>query len=189
MDFITFKNYKSAKVIQDILIYPLKINNDSSGVLVETLRSDWKEIYGLGREFAMQYYSITESEVARDEDIWHYHPTQEDRFLVAQGAILVAVADKRMESSTNGLINLFYMQADNDPYILLIPKNTLHGFMVVSENSAILLNYPTRLYSPTEEGRMPFKDAGVVFPEGKMFSWENVRQEFPKFYASVNAQH
>lgn len=190
MDFITLNSLKSFKLINDVLLYPLKINRDASGVLVETLRVDWKGIYGKGREFVMQYYSITQSGLARDEDVWHYHPTgQEDRFLLVQGAIVVAVADNRQGSSTHGLLNLFYIQADRGPYILLIPKRTLHAFMVVSDNPAIMLNYPTRLYNPAEEGRIPFKDAKVALADKKIFTWEKVRQEFPKFYSSINAQH
>ena len=57
MDFISLSNLSSSKLIKDVLIYPLKINKDASGVLVETLRVDWKGIYGKDREFAMQYYS------------------------------------------------------------------------------------------------------------------------------------
>lgn len=181
MDFIAFDSLNSAKLIEGVLTYPLKINKDASGVLVETLRTDWKGIYGHGREFTMQYYSITESGIARDEDVWHLHPiVQEDRFLVAQGAIITSIADNRVGSATNGLLNLFYMQADKDPYILLIPKGTLHGFMVVSEKPAILLNYPTSLYNPAEESRVPYKDANVRLPTGEMFTWEKVRLEFPK---------
>lgn len=190
MDFITLNNLASSKLINDVLVYPLKINKDASGMLVETLRRDWKHIYGPGREFAMQYYSVTPSDIARDEDVWHYHPTvQEDRFLVVQGAIIVAIADNRVDSSTKGVLSLFYMQADNNPYILLIPKKTLHGFMVVSKNNAILLNFPTQLYNTSEEGRISYKDASVMFSDGKPFSWNKVREEFPKFYSSINAQH
>jgi len=182
MDFITLENQKNSKLIEDIILHPLKINKDESGILVETLRSDWQGIYGSGREFKMQYYSVTPSGMARDEDVWHYHPTvQEDRFLVGQGAIIVAVADNREDSETMGILNLFYMQADSDPYILLIPKRTLHGFMVVSKGSAMLLNFPTSLYNPKEEVRVPYADAKAAFPDGEMFSWEKVRQEFPKF--------
>lgn len=189
MEFILLSNLNLAKLIKDVLVYPLKINKDASGILVETLRTDWKGIYGPGREFAMQYYSVTENGIARDEDVWHYHPTvQEDRFLVAQGAIVAAVADNRVKSPTNGLLNLFYMQADQDPYILLIPKKTLHGFMVVSDKPAILLNYPTGLYNPAEEGRIPYSNARAMV-DGEMFSWDRVRKEFPKFYSSINAQH
>ncbi|MEK7572816.1 MAG: dTDP-4-dehydrorhamnose 3,5-epimerase family protein [Patescibacteria group bacterium] len=179
MELITLKNKDKVTLIDDIIIHPLKVNRDESGVLVETLRKDWKDIYGLGREFSMQYYSITDSGVARDENVWHYHPTvQEDRFLVAFGEIVTAVADNRYDSSTNGLLNLFYMQADQEPYILLIPKNTLHGFMVVSRAPAVLLNFPTSLYNPKEEERIPYSEALVKLPNGPLFNWNQVRKLF-----------
>lgn len=179
MDLITLENKDQKKLIKDVLLFPLKINKDASGVLVETLRSDWKEIYGTGREFAMQYYSVTPSGMARDENVWHYHPTvQEDRFLVVQGSIVAAVADNREGSETRGLLNLFYMQADKNPYILLIPRKTLHGFLVVSNEPAIMLNFPTALYNSKEEGRIPYKEAQVKDNEGgSLFSWQKVRQE------------
>jgi len=181
MEFITLRNKDNSHLVKDVLLYPLKINQDECGLLVETLRSDWKIIYGTGREFAMQYYSITASGVARDEDVWHYHPTiQEDRFLVVQGAIVTAIVDNRRDSPTCGYLNLFYMQADKDPYILLIPKQTLHGFLVISKNPAVLLNFPTALYNKKEEGRIPYAQAQVKLPDGSLFSWSKVRHKFFK---------
>lgn len=183
MKFITLKNKENVKLIKDVLLHPLKINKDDSGILVETLRTDWKGIYGLGRGFAMQYYSVTSPGLARDENVWHYHPTvQEDRFLAVAGEIITAVADPRKDSPTNGLLNLFYMQAKSDPYILLIPKQTLHGFMVVSSVPAILLNFPTTLYNPKEEGRISYKEAGVKLSNDTLFNWDLVRS----FYQKIN---
>ncbi len=179
MEFVTLANKGNVTLIKDVLMYPLKVNRDESGILVETLRVDWKEIYGPGREFAMQYFSVTESGIARDEAVWHYHPQQEDRFLVAQGEIVAAVADSRESSPTNGLLNLFYMKSSIDPYMLLIPKQTLHGFIVVSSVSATLLNFPSALYNPKEEKRIPYQDAQVKIPDGTLFSWDLVRKEFP----------
>lgn len=179
MEFITLKNKNSVRLVKDVLLYPLKVNKDESGILVETLRTDWKDIYGKDREFAMQYFSVTDSGVARDEDVWHYHPTvQEDRFLVAYGEIVVAVADNREESPTKGLLNLFHMQAEVDPYILLIPKKTLHGFMVVSKTPAVLLNFPTSLYDPKEENRVPYEQAGIKLEDGTLFNWDIVQKLF-----------
>lgn len=180
MNFITLKNKNTTQLIHDVIIHPLKINQDESGgILVETLRTDWKEIYGKGREFAMQYYSITNSGIARDENVWHYHPTiQEDRFLVVLGEIVVAVSDNRPRFSSYGLLNLFYMQAERDPYILLIPKQTLHGFLVVSREPAILLNFPTVVYNPKEEGRIPHAEAQVKLSDKSLFSWDKVRKVF-----------
>ena len=180
MDFITFKNKENRRLIKDVILYPLKINKDASGVLVETLRSDWQEIYGPEREFKMQYCSITPSGMARDENLWHYHTLQEDRFLVAQGTIVTAIADNRKGSQTHGLLNLFYMEAYKDPYILLIPKKTLHGFMTVSKPSAMLLNYPTALYNPKDEVRIAYSEVNIKASDGSLFSWESVRKKLSK---------
>lgn len=184
MKFITLANKSSSNLVKDVLMYPLKVNRDESGILVETLRTDWKEIYGKNREFVMQYFSVTDSGVARDETVWHYHPTQEDRFLVAQGEIVVAIADNRQSSKTFGLLNLFHMKADINPYILLIPKETLHGFLVVSQTSAVLLNFPTSLYSTSEEQRLPYNRAQIKESDGSLFSWDQVREEFLPKHAS-----
>ena len=179
MEFITLVNKDSVTLVKNVLIHPLKVNRDESGILVETLRTDWKEIYGAGREFAMQYFSVTKPGVARDETVWHYHPQQEDRFLVAQGEIIVAVVDNRQNSKTFGLLNLFHMEADKDPYILLIPKGTLHSFLVVSHTPAVLLNFPTLLYDASEEQRISYDKAQIKESDGSLFSWDHVRSKFP----------
>lgn len=178
MEFISLANKNNINLVKDVLMHPLKVNRDESGILVETLRTDWEGIYGKNREFAMQYFSVTESGIARDENIWHYHTTQEDRFVLAQGAIVAAVADNRQNSKTLGLLNLFHMKADNDPYMLLIPKGTLHSFLVVSSAPAVLLNFPTLLYNPSEEHRMSYQEAQIKTPDGSMFSWDQVRSKF-----------
>lgn len=178
IELITLDNLSKAKLIHDILVYPLKVNRDESGVLIETLRSDWQRIYGKGREFAMQYFSVTDPGIARDENVWHFHPTkQEDRFLVVYGEVITAVADNREDSPTKGLLNLFQMKSDEKPYIVLIPKGTLHGFMVASKTPAVLLNFPTTLYDPNEEGRIKYEDAKVVLEDGTIFSWDLVRKD------------
>jgi dTDP-4-dehydrorhamnose 3,5-epimerase len=177
MEFINLTNKDSVKLIDGVIMHPLKVNKDDSGVLVETLKTDWTEVYGQNREFAMQYYSITPSGLARDEDVWHFHPTvQEDRFVLISGEIIVAIADKREESETKDVLNLFQIKAQEDPYLLLIPKGTLHGFFVSSKEQAIIVNFPTALYNPEEEGRMPFKEADVRLPDGTLFSWDVVRK-------------
>ncbi len=177
MEFITLKNKDSKKIIKDVIMYPLKVNKDDSGVLVETLKTNWPDIYGKGREFAMQYYSVTPPGMARDEDVWHFHPTvQEDRMGVIQGEVIIAIADKRENSETKDVVNLFRINALEDPYLLLIPKNTYHAFLVSSKEPAILFNFPTALYNPKEEGRKPFSEVGVKLSDGTPFSWDLVRK-------------
>ena len=179
MELITLENKSSVKLIKDVVMHPYKVNEDASGVLVETLKKDWNDVYGQGREFFMQYYSETPSGLARDENVWHYHPTiQDDRFSVVKGEIIVAIGDNRKDSETKELLNLFYINARKDPYMVLIPRKTLHGFMVVSKEPAILINFPTGLYNPKEEGRIPYQDVQMKMSDGTPFSWDLVRKEF-----------
>ncbi len=168
-------------LIADVICYPLKVNRDASGILVETLKTNWSEVFGNERPFAQNYYSLTPSGTARDENVWHQHPNQEDRFVVIQGDIVVAIYDWRKESQTYGKLNLFKMgesEGDDGQYLLLIPKNTLHGFCVISKKSALLLNFPTLLYNPQEEGRISHQEAEVKTDDGTLFTWEKVRKSF-----------
>lgn len=179
MDFITLVNKDSQRIINDVVMHPYKVNADESGILVETLRKDWDDIFDEEHKFYMQYYSETPSGVARDESVWHYHPTvQDDRFSVVKGEIVVAIGDLREDSSTRGLLNLFYINARENPYLLLIPRKTLHGFMVVSKEPAILINFPTGLYNPKEEGRIPYESAKIKLDDEQLFNWDLVRQDF-----------
>ncbi len=180
LPLFNLKNQKG--LIEDVYIHPLKVNRDGSGILVETLKTNWPaEIYDPDkRPFAQQYYSVTAPGIARDESEWHVHKNQEDRFLCPKGNIIVAIFDNRTGSSTASSLNLFEMgegQGDDGQYIVLIPKNTLHGFMVVGDEDALLLNFPTQLYNSEDEGRIPHAEANAKV-DGEIFSWEIVRLNY-----------
>lgn len=180
LDIFDLSKLNSYKLIKDVIIHPLKVNRDPRGYLVETIKSDWIDIFGKNLPFAQNYYSITQSNVARDEERWHVHPTKQiDRFVVSLGQIVVVMYDWRQDSPTHGLLNLFHMgelNQDKGYYNLLVPQNVLHGFLVVSKTNAMILNYPTTLYDSQEEGRIPFNR--VNFGENEHFSWNLVRKLF-----------
>ena len=165
--------------IHDAVGRQLRVNRDASGSLVEILRTDWPDIYRAGdREFAQTYYSSTPPGLARDETVWHVHDEQEDRFVVAAGSVVLALWDGREDSPTKGVLDLLPMGAhmdDGSQYSVLIPKRVHHGFMVIGDRPAILLNSPTRLYNPRDEGRDPFDQVRAVFDDGSKFSWQAVR--------------
>ncbi len=163
-------------LIKDVVVYPLKVNRDSRGILVEVLKTNFKKLYSPHYQFAQCYYSITKPGTARDKDRWHFHPTKQiDRFVVIKGDIVIALYDWRKDSKTYGKLNLFKMgesQGDSGQYTLLIPQNVLHCFKVLGKKEAILLNFPNTLYDPKEEGRIPFKK--VKLSDGSYFSWNKV---------------
>ena len=165
--------------VQDAVARRLRVNRDESGTLVEILRTDWPDIYDPDtRAFAQTYYSVTPAGLARDEDEWHVHQHQEDRFIVAAGSIVLALWDGRPESPTQGTLDLLPLgkiSGDDAQHCVLIPRLVHHGFMVVGDKPAVLLNSPTRLYNPDDEGRDAFADVGARFDDGRPFSWEAVR--------------
>lgn len=168
--YIDLSNQKN--LIDGVIVRKLILHKDKTGSLVETLRSDWQDVYnGNDLNFAMQYMSITPSAVARDEDTWHVHKHQKDRFICAAGRIVTAVFDPRQNAKTKGQLNLFIMgpKSENEMYLVVIPQNTYHGFMAISKEPAYLLNFPTRIYNPQDEGR--------VAHSGEL-DWSRVRNDF-----------
>ena len=98
---------------------------------------------------------------------------------MAAGDIILALWDGRDGSPTAGMLDLLPMgqsQPDDAHYTVLIPRLVHHGFMVSGDRPAILLNSPTQLYNPSDEGRDPFTEVGATFDDGRRFTWQAVRE-------------
>lgn len=166
-------------LVAGVVVRRLKVNRDPRGILVETLRTDWPDVYDPAtRPFTQTYFSVTHPNVARDEDRWHMHHHQEDRFVVLQGDLVLAIADQRADSPTRGVLNLFRFgesNGDDGQIEVLVPRDTLHGYVVVGTKPAVLINYPTQLYNPSDELRIPFAEADVRLADGERFTWDWVR--------------
>lgn len=179
LNFLTDQDQE--KIIADVKVFKLKVNRDERGLLIENLKTNWPEIFNENLPFGQNYCSVTNPGFARDEDLWHQHPTQTDRFVVIKGSAVFALFDSRPNSQTKGVLNLFLMgekNGDDNQYLLTIPPQVLHGFCTVGQEPCYLLGFPTLVYNPKEEGRMPFTKAGVTFEDGTPFSWASIRQIF-----------
>ena len=65
LPIVTFSDQEN--LIEEVVLHQLKINRDSRGILIETLKTDWPDVYDpQNLPFAMQYFSITKPNVARD---------------------------------------------------------------------------------------------------------------------------
>lgn len=164
--------------IDGAVLHGLVTHRDPRGTLTELLRTDWSDVYSDAMPFAQVYTSTTAPGVARDIDKWHVHQHQTDRFYCVRGRIVVAIADPRDDSPTRGNLMLVELTACEDgpaPLLVTIPPQTLHGFVVTSDEPAALLNFPNRIYDPADEGRLAFAEAGVTFPDGSPFDYDDVR--------------
>lgn len=168
-------------------IRPLKrkINRDVRGFLVETLRSDDTDVNGA--HFRMSYCSLTMPGEFRDRDRWHVHRVQTDRFIVVLGEMTLALLDGREDSSTQGRLEVIRMSGCQFPgqqgsgadpaetYLVPIPPGVLHCVGNLSSAPFLLQNYPTELYNPSDEGRVPFSQRPIE-PGGSPFAWTEVER-------------
>jgi dTDP-4-dehydrorhamnose 3,5-epimerase-like enzyme len=174
VESILVRDAATKPIVTDAVVRVLTTHRDPRGTLTELLRADWNDIYSEELPFAQVYTSTTAPGVARDIDQWHVHQHQTDRFYCMSGRIVVAIADPREVSPTRGKVMLVELAAQEDgpaPLMVTIPPQTLHGFVVTSDEPATLLNFPNRLYDPHDEGRVNFQEAAITFPDGTPFDY------------------
>lgn len=135
-------------MIHDVAVRELKVNADERGHLTEIFREDW-EIYTDRPQ--MSYYSMSYPGIIR---AWHRHSRgQIDYFICPKGRILVGIYDDRADSPTKDELDTFIIGEHNQK-VIRVPGDCWHGFKVVGNESAFLVNFPTKLYDyddPDEE--------------------------------------
>lgn len=138
-------------MIEGVEVRELQVNADERGHLVEVFREDW-ELYD--PEPAMSYYSLSYPGIIR---AWHRHNWgQVDHFICPHGRIKVGVYDDRESSETEGELNTFVI-GEHKLRAIRIPGDCWHGFKVIGDQRAILMNFPTNLYdyNDPDEERLP----------------------------------
>lgn len=139
-------------MIHNVEVRELEVNVDERGHLTEVFREDW-ELYDPAP--AMSYYSFSYSGVIR---AWHRHKRgQVDHFACPSGRIKIGIYDDREGSPTRGELDTFVI-GEHNPKAVRIPGDCWHGFKVIGDGPAILMNFPTKLYDyedPDEE-RLPY---------------------------------
>ena len=164
---------------------PRTFHHDPRGFLVETLRADDTSVEG--SKFRMSYASVTLPGQFRDLDRWHVHKVQTDRFVVVLGEMTLALLDQRPGSATHGVLDVVRMSGasrsalastppqDRATYLVPIPPGVLHCIGNLASEPFLLQNFPTELYSPADEGRVPF--ASLPVPSlGRPFAWDLVER-------------
>jgi len=130
---------------------------DERGLLMEMLRCDWPEF----DRFAQAYVTACYPGIVK---AWHYHERQWDHFVCVWGMARTVLYDRRPNSPTNGLLNVFHLGRLN-PVLLKIPPLVYHGFAAEGNESALIVNFPTELYNyeQPDEQRLPFDDPSIPY--------------------------
>lgn len=130
---------------------------DERGSLTEILRKDWPEFRG----FAQATVTVNLPGVIR---AWHWHDGQTDAFVVVHGMAKIVLFDARAEAETSGDVNEFFLGEENFA-MLVVPARVYHGYLTVSGEPALILNFPDQLYDSRapDEQRIPFDSPEVPY--------------------------
>jgi len=177
-----------AILISGVEVVPRTLHGDPRGFLLETLRRDDRSVQG--DHFAMTYVSVTVPGEFRDRDRWHVHKIQTDRFVVAVGEMVLVLYDHRGASPTRGRIEAIRMvgapydrfslptKQDIGTFLVSVPPGVCHCIGNLSRHPFVLINSPTELYDPADEGRLPFADVHVDSLAGP-FEWTRIETNHP----------
>ena len=140
-------------MIDGVQVKQLKPIADERGRVMEMLRSDDPFFENFGYVYMTTAYpGVVKA--------WHYHKKQTDHFVAVKGMMKVVLYDDRAGSSTRGEVNEFLMGVHNQ-ILLKIPPGVHHGFKCISEEEAMVVNTPDRLYDPEDEYRLPAHDNDI----------------------------
>lgn len=137
------------KLIDGVVVKPLKVIADERGYLMEMMRKDDPFF----QRFGQTYVSVAYPGVVKG---WHYHKIQTDHFVIVKGMMKVVLYDDREGSPTRGTVNEFFM-GEKNPILITIPPGVWHGMKGIGTEPAYLVNTPSEhyVYDEPDEFRMP----------------------------------
>lgn len=125
-------------MIEGVIIRELKKNQDDRGYLTELFRHDEIDFRPV-----MAYASFTNPGVVRGP---HEHVKQSDCFVFfGPGSFSLHLWDRRSESASVGKKMEITVGADY-PCLVIVPPGVVHGYKCVSNEPALSLNFPDKLY-------------------------------------------
>jgi dTDP-4-dehydrorhamnose 3,5-epimerase len=137
-------------------VKPLVVHSDERGRLFEVLRSD-EAIFS---RFGQAYVSCTWPGAVKG---WHWHERQDDYFTCLSGMLKLVVWDDRPDSPTRGVLDEIFI-GDHNLALVVVPRQTWHGWKCVSDREAMVLNLVTETFDRDnpDEKRLPPHGNGVI---------------------------
>ncbi len=149
----------SADLIDGVTVQPFPLWPDDRGYFLEVARIG----RGLPAEFPPESTQVSAAlSYPGAIKAFHYHLHQTDLWVPAKGMFQVALVDLRAGSAAFGARNTFYIGALR-PWQVLIPPGVGHGYKVIGDDPGMLIYVTDRVYSPSDEGRLPYDDPGIGY--------------------------
>ena len=144
-------------MIQGVEVKKLVRHPDDRGFFMEILRDDDELLKRFGQaSLSKSYPGVIKA--------FHYHKRQDDIWFFPVGNAQVVLHDMREDSPTKGATNVFYLGEDN-PQIVVIPVGVAHGYRVLGNTPAVIVNFTTESYDPKnpDEYRVAWDDPSIGF--------------------------
>ena len=127
------------KLINGVIFRACRPVCHEDGFLTEVIRSSWPEF---NADVVQTHITTTLPSRIR---AWGLHEYSADRLFVVKGIVSIIVFDCRPSSTTYGLVNEFKV-SEKSPGLLFIPPNLFHGWKVIGNDEAYIINMPTIAY-------------------------------------------
>jgi len=152
-------------MIEGVMVKQLISHPDERGFFTELIRKT-DEFFSEG--FGQLSHSHMVDGVVK---AWHVHKTQVDWWCVISGTIKVALYDTRKDSKTYRNLQEYVIGEKGEQSIVKIPPGVAHGLKVI-HGPADLVYATSSIYSPEEEGRIPYDDQTIGYDwiDGKPIS-------------------
>jgi dTDP-4-dehydrorhamnose 3,5-epimerase len=141
--------------IEGVKTKPMRLVPDERGWLMEILRADDRDLF---TRFGQVYVSATYPGVVKG---WHYHKHQVDNFACVAGMVKLVLVDTREGSSTNGVVNEFFVGTQN-PLLVQVPTLVYHGWKCISLEPSLVVNVPDEPYNYAEPDEYRLEPHGTL---------------------------
>lgn len=168
-DKLTFQSYPPPPAIDGVWLHKLRKHRSTNGALMEFLRLGPDGSEGLPTPFTPRQISVSWAAPGR-VNAFHIHVKrpQAELWTVAQGQLLVWLADMRAESTTRDVRRGLVLSAE-EPALLHIPTGVAHGYRAGPDGALVLYAMDSQFdAADPNEGRIPWD----VFGPG---IWEDDR--------------
>ncbi len=149
----------SEKLIAGVRVEAIAVWPDDRGYFFEVQRMG----KGLAAEFPAASTQISAAlSYPGTIKAFHFHRHQTDCWTPAAGMLQVALVDLREDSASYGRRNTLYVGTLRR-WQILIPPGVAHGYKVIGPEAAMLVYMTDRFYDPSDEGRIPYDEAGLNY--------------------------
>lgn len=142
-------------LIEGILITPLEQIMDERGGVFHIIKASSTGFHGFGEAYISK---INEGKIKA----WKFHREMTQNFIVPFGKMKLVLFDNRDSSKSKGVINVIYLDDNNNYKRVTIPPEIWYGFECQSSDFCLLMNVSNLEHNPNESISIPYIENKII---------------------------